>query len=167
MGSNSLLEGVVLGEIAGRQAAEAVGGRRRRPDRLLRKTPDHPPRGIELGISDLVYSLKSLMWRHVGLERNEASLTEAMEHLSFWFDAVMRLAPAEPRAWELVNMLTVANLATMGARERRESRGVHFRTDYLDLAAPEHTLIQPRETDEHCVTGTVTHVSVEKTLTYG
>ncbi len=168
MGSNSLLEGMVLGQTVGMSVTKENGRRQRhRPERILRRKLDAAPQGIELGISDLIYSMKSLMWRHVGLERNEASLSEAMEHLSFWFDAVMRLAPAEPRAWELVNMLTVANLATMGARERRESRGVHFRTDYLDDSSPKHTLIQPMETNDHCVTGTVTHASVDEILTYG
>ena len=168
MGSNSLLEGMVLGRVAGNSVANGSSERHRhRPERILRRELDAAPRGIELGISDLIYSLKSLMWRQVGLERDEEALSEAKHHLSFWFDAVMRLAPAEPRAWELVNMLTVANLATMGAKERRESRGVHFRTDYLDVAAPEHTMITPCETDDHCVEGTLSHLSIEKSLTYG
>ncbi len=168
MGSNSLLEGMVLGRTAGISVASGDSDRHRhRPERILRRKLDEAPQGIELGISDLVYSLKSLMWREVGLEREEKTLTEAQEHLSFWFDAVMRLAPAEARAWELVNMLTVANLATMGAKERRESRGVHYRTDYPELEAPTHTIISPCEMADHCVEGAVTHVSSENTLTYG
>ncbi|MBC8203234.1 MAG: L-aspartate oxidase [Planctomycetes bacterium] len=148
MGSNSLLEGMVLGEIAGRGAAKSVIKRKRRPDRLLRRTMDHPPQGIELGISDLVYSLKSLMWRQVGLERNKSALLEAREHISFWFDAARRLAPSEPRAWELINMLTVASIATEGAMKREESRGVHFRTDYLDVDEPKHSLMRPIAVDD-------------------
>ena len=35
-----------------------------------RRKLDAAPSGIELGISDLTYSMKSLMWRHVGLERD-------------------------------------------------------------------------------------------------
>jgi L-aspartate oxidase len=168
MGSNSLLEGMVLGRVAGLDVSTKESNRHRhRPERMLRRKLDKAPQGIELGISDLVYSLKSLMWRQVGLEREETTLTEAQEHLSFWFDAVMRLAPAEARAWELVNMLTVANLATMGAKERRESRGVHFRTDFQEMNTPLHTMISPCETDDHCVKGEVRHVSVEATLTYG
>ncbi len=168
MGSNSLLEGMVLGRAAGVSVAQSKNNRHRhRPERILRRKLDEAPQGIELGISDLLYSMKSLMWRQVGLEREESQLAEAKEHLSFWFDAVMRLAPAEARAWELVNMLTVANLATMGAKERKESRGVHFRTDYLDLGAPEHTMISPCETDDHCVEGAISHVSTEECLTYG
>jgi L-aspartate oxidase len=143
MGSNSLLEGMVLGEFAGCGAAESVIKRKRRPSRLLRRTIDHPPQGIELGISDLVYSLKSLMWRQMGLERNESDLLEAREHISFWFDAAQRLAPSKPRAWELINMLTVASIAAEGAIQRKESRGVHFRTDYVEIGESQHSLMRP------------------------
>lgn len=168
MGSNSLLEGMVLGSSAGLSVAIGQSDRHRhRPERILRRKLDAAPQGIELGISDLLYSMKSLMWRQVGLERTEAELEEAQVHLSFWFDAVMRLAPAETRAWELVNMLTVANVVTMGAKERRESRGVHYRTDFREQCEPLHTMISPCETDDHCVEGAVTQISVDAALTYG
>ena len=36
----------------------------------------------------------------------------------------------EPEGWQCQNMLTVSRLMAEGARRRRESRGVHFRTDY-------------------------------------
>jgi len=160
MGSNSLLEGMVLGEVAGIAAGSQVSeGHRHRPDRILKRTVDTPPRGMELSISDLIYSMKSLMWRHVGLERDDALLKEASDHLSFWFDAARRLAPAEPRAWELVNMLTVANMATKGALMRQESRGVHYRTDFTSMGNVYHTLIQPKIEDDHCVSGAIQHQS--------
>jgi aspartate oxidase len=111
--------------------------------------------------------MKSLMWRHVGLERDAALLHEAREHLSFWFDAACRLAPAEPRAWELINMLTVANLATIGADIRRESRGVHYRTDHIEKTTPCHTIIQPQELEDHRIVSEVTQVCIGNGLTYG
>ena len=160
MGSNSLLEGMVLGEAAGIAAGSRVNKtHKQRPDRILKRTVDIPPQGIELGISDLIYSMKSLMWRHVGLERDEALLKEASSHLSFWFDAARRLAPAEPRAWELVNMLTVASMATEGALLRKESRGVHYRTDFTSIGQPYHTLIQPTIENHHLVSGVIQHQS--------
>lgn len=168
MGSNSLLEGMVLGETAGRNAALlSKSTKRPRPSRILRRELDDAPHGIELGISDLIYSMKSLMWRQVGLERNEEQLSEAHGHLSFWFDAVRKLAPAEPRAWELVNMLTVANLAALGARDRKESRGVHYRTDFVHEGTPQHTIITPIETEHHCIESEIRHIGIGERLTYG
>lgn len=167
MGSNSLLEGMVLGETAGRNAALlSKSTKRPRPSRILRRELDDAPHGIELGISDLIYSMKSLMWRQVGLERNEEQLSEAHGHLSFWFDAVRKLAPAEPRAWELVNMLTVANLAALGARDRKESRGVHYRTDFVHEGTPQHTIITPIETEHHCIESEIRHIGIGERLTY-
>jgi len=168
MGSNSLLEGMVLGEAAGRNAALlSKSTKRPRPSRILRRELDDAPHGIELGISDLIYSMKSLMWSQVGLERNEEQLSEALGHLSFWFDAVRKLAPAEPRAWELVNMLTVANLAALGARDRKESRGVHYRTDFVHEGTPQHTIITPIETEHHCIASEIRHIGIGERLTYG
>lgn len=168
MGSNSLLEGMVLGETAGRNASLlSKSTKRPRPSRILRRELDDAPHGIELGISDLIYSMKSLMWRQVGLERNEEQLSEAHGHLSFWFDAVRKLAPAEPRAWELVNMLTVANLAALGARDRKESRGVHYRTDFVHEGTPQHTIITPIETEHHCIESEIRHIGIGERLTYG
>ncbi len=168
MGSNSLLEGMVLGEAAGRYASIASENTtRHRPSRILRRELDAAPQGIELGIADLIYSMKSLMWRHVGLERNAELLEEAKEHLSFWFDAARRLAPSEPRAWELVNMLTVANLATLGASKREESRGVHYRTDFVDLSETMHTVIKPVEQADHCIESEIQNQPVNEPLTNG
>ena len=55
-----------------------------------------------------------------------------MAKIVFWSRAVAKLGPSEPRALELVNMLTVAHLSTLGALAREESRGTHFRSDYPD-----------------------------------
>jgi hypothetical protein len=59
--------------------------------------------------------------------------------------AVGDLGSSDPRSWELVNMLTVARLATLGALAREESRGVHYRLDFRE-SRPEwraHTILSP------------------------
>ena len=73
-------------------------------------------------------------------------MRDAMESLEFWSRAVEALPKDSPRAWELLNMLTVARLATLGALEREESRGVHHRTDFpkLDPAGPSHLELRPQ-----------------------
>jgi len=40
--------------------------------------------------------------------------------------------PNFPQGWELQNMLTVCLLIAQSALARRESRGVHFRSDHPD-----------------------------------
>ncbi len=134
MGSNSLLEGLVLGERAGAAAARAVmDGPASSLDHVARSDEERREALVELNLEDLTYSLKSMMWRQMGLERSGPALDETLERLTFWARAVAALPLETPRAWELVNMLTVAQVATHAARARNESRGVHWRTDHPAL----------------------------------
>ena len=131
MGSNSLLEAVVLGERAGRAVASAVEPPDLQSlDRLHVPARPEPPSGVHVNVQDVTYSLKSLMWRQMGVERSGEGLASAVEDIGFWSRAVRELAPSEPRTWELINMLTVAELATRAALVREESRGVHYRKDF-------------------------------------
>ncbi|MBL8694004.1 MAG: L-aspartate oxidase [Planctomycetes bacterium] len=146
MGSNSLLEGVVLGERAGRlAAAEAREVDLRTIDGRLRGPSSRPPPGVQVNLQDLLYSLKSLMWRQVGVERTSARLQDALEKIRFWTRAVSELELEEPRAMELVNMLTVARLIALGGLAREESRGTHQRAETPETRAEwrAHTLIRP------------------------
>src|SRR4029078_13435031 len=93
--------------------------------------PDRkPPPGVHVNLQDIIYSLKSLMWRQAGVERTRAGLEDALSKIRFWSRAVTDLGLSEPRAFELVNMLTVAHLSFIGALAREESRGTHFRTEF-------------------------------------
>jgi L-aspartate oxidase len=149
MGSNSLLEAIVLGSRTGREAGSR--GRTRTAsqqagDTALAGAPDSC--GVELNIEDMTYSLKAIMWRQMGVERDQPGLEGAVSKIEFWSRALGALAPdpaRQPRAFELSNMLLLARLATLGALAREESRGVHWRSDYpsTDPAWCAHTRIAP------------------------
>ena len=146
MGSNSLLEALVLGDSAGRHAGTAARSRTPiAPDLMPRPSSSAPPAGVHLGIEDMTYSLKSLMWRQMGIVRDEASLTDALRKVVFWTQAVRELAGFERRSVELSNMLTLAQLATHGALARTESRGVHGRKDHPEASSAwcAHTVFRP------------------------
>lgn len=70
-------------------------------------------------------ALQDLMWRHVGLERDEAGLVEASATLSNWRSP----APVDRRSAEDRNLLDLARLTVDAALARRESLGAHFRSD--------------------------------------
>jgi L-aspartate oxidase len=155
MGSNSLLECLVLGQRAGACAAEEAHGKgiqdwQVRAPRLHDAAPD----GMQVNIQDVTYSLKSLMWRQLGVERTEEQLDDALDKIALWNRAVGELGKAEPATWELANMLTVARLAALGARVRTESRGAHHRADHprTDEAWRAHTRCLPLFEDGH-ITG--------------
>lgn len=129
LASNSLLEGAVLGSSAGVAAAHESRGKRPGLPRTMSGPPPaaEAPRILQ---DDLLYSLKSLMWRQVGLRRDAAGLRDALARIGFWNHYLMRAPLSDRRACELANMLAVASLVTRAALLREESRGTHYRNDF-------------------------------------
>lgn len=133
LASNSLLEGMVFGEIAGRLAA-------RRAQELA--GIDHPlplshllPRSprTALDAEDVLHSLRSVMSRNVAIERTADRLRETIEIIEFWSRYTMDKVFNTPKEWEVQNLLTVALCVANSAAARCESRGVHFRGDYPQI----------------------------------
>jgi len=151
LASNSLLEGLVHGARAAEDIAEslAAGGRRR-----LEVPPVeaviYPESREPLDLADIRESLRSLMWRSVGIIRDARGLTEAADQVDFWCRYVLGHVFHDPAGWTLQNMLTVSRLMISAARTREESRGVHTRSDFpaADPAWNRHvTLRCPAEAD--------------------
>jgi L-aspartate oxidase len=137
LASNSLLEGLVYGARAGQAAsaevlAASAADEFRVPMIAASKAAD--ARGGEangsLDLVDIRNSLRSLMWRHVGVERTGEALGEALETVEGWCRYVLPRQFADPQGWQLQNMLEVARLMIRAAIERRETRGVHVRGDH-------------------------------------
>jgi L-aspartate oxidase len=127
LASNSLLECLVFGKRAGAVAAQEASGPA--PD-VRWKTPRREWRGAELDLEDIRNSLRSVMWRNVGVERDRDGLRYAMDSIEFWSGYVLDAVFDDPGGWELQNMLSLGRLMAHAALWRRESRGVHFRKDY-------------------------------------
>ncbi len=130
LGSNSLLEGLVAGSVAGAEASKSI-------ERAKRELFPYPIQELTggskiswLDLDDIGNSLKSLMWRDVGIERDEKHLLEAEEMIEMWCSYVLDKEFFNPTGWELQNMLLVSRLIVVSARNRKESRGVHHRSDY-------------------------------------
>lgn len=145
MGSNSLLEGLVHGRLTGLAAAGAA------PARAGLELPDCPPGrsvpGAELSLADMVYSLKSLMWRQVGIEREGSGLQDALDRLQTWHGYLARLCPFTPAGVEVVNMMQVAMAVALCASFRTESRGTHSRSDHPEAREEwrRHTRLRLRD----------------------
>jgi len=137
LASNSLLEGLVYGARAGAAASADVlampGGdgadEYRVPPISFPRVAAGEPSGT-LDLADIRNSLRALMWRHVGVERTEASLREALDAVEGWCRYVLPRQFADPSGWQLQNMLEVARLMIHAAIDRRETRGVHYRADH-------------------------------------
>ena len=126
LASNSLLEGLVFGrrvadDIARSGAPEAM-------PRQLVSDVQRPPVGID--IEDVRASLRSAMWRHVGIERSGARLREVQAMFAAWGRYALDGVFESPEGWEMLNLLTVGALMTGAALARTESRGTHRRSDH-------------------------------------
>jgi L-aspartate oxidase len=155
LASNSLLEGLVFGAITGAMAAEMKGNGHAHtaseraiafgvPSLLAgrvqgfaaaRPAPVHVVSEIttsdagELDIADVRTSLRSAMWKNVGIERTGARLASMRDMLDFWANYTLDRIFDDLQGWEVQNMLLAASLVTASASWRRESRGCHERMD--------------------------------------
>jgi L-aspartate oxidase len=132
LGSNSLLEGLVFGQIAGQTVMQRPAVDVAAPKHLLIRYQIPSSDRSRLDSSDVRNSLRALMWRNVGITRKARPLSEAKEIIRFWHRYVMDKVFDSPEGWECQNMLTVSMLMTHAAEWRKESRGVHYRMDYTE-----------------------------------
>ncbi len=145
LGTNSLLDIVVFGKHAGLKAAEyaktaefeklpenAEAGSRSRMEALQKGS------GKE-NVFDLSTELKNVMFSDVGIYRNEKDMQSALEkvrEIKARFNEVHvsdtgKIFNTELlNAWELGNLLDVAEVIAVSALNRKESRGGHSREDY-------------------------------------
>jgi L-aspartate oxidase len=125
LASNSLLEALVFARRVSQDVRRCLGSRRI-PSRIPELgASDMVPADPGADSADLIQRIRTIMWEQVGLVRTEAGLVEA--RLEF---RDMAAAIAKPKAANVRNMLTAAQLIATAALSRRESRGAHFRADY-------------------------------------
>jgi len=131
LASNSLLEGLVYGAIAGRNASEAARADTSDSLRVLPVTyAQRDGSGGWIDVADIRNSVRALMWRSVGVQRRQERLEEAVQDVHRYASYVLSHGMRDVESWELQNMLTVGLMMTHAALARQESRGVHLRMDY-------------------------------------
>ncbi|RYZ20421.1 MAG: L-aspartate oxidase, partial [Chitinophagaceae bacterium] len=88
-------------------------------------------------ITQSLKELQQVMSDYVGIVRNTVRLERAMKRIDLLFEEteeLYRSTTVSPQLLELRNLITVGYLITKGASFRKESRGLHYNTDY-----PEHS----------------------------
>lgn len=134
LASNSLLEGLVFGRIAGETAGRRAGEMKNTTTVYSLKNRRPVSQRTELDLPDIRNSLLSVMWRNVGIERCEDRLKETCEILIFWDHYTLDKTFDDVDGWEMQNQLTVSRLIVMSALARKDSIGVHYRTETGDRA---------------------------------
>jgi len=153
LASNSLLEGLVFGTRAGatptgitcHSYSNATGAKPRREESSGSRHAAGPSTASISDLSHVVNSLRTILWEQVGIIREHAALTEAVQ----WLEdlSVPEPVPLDRQCHEARNMLTVARLIAFSALARRESRGAHYRTDMPfrdDSTPPRHSFVKKR-----------------------
>jgi L-aspartate oxidase len=129
LASNSLLEGLVLGDRAGRAAAERRG---ERFDGDMAHGTDRRRHEERVDLEDLRKSLASRTWRRAGVLRDGPGLSEALAAIDRWRHFMSRVKLVGRLGFEVENLLLLGALMTAAARLRAESRGTHNRLDHTE-----------------------------------
>ena len=130
LGSNSLLEGLVVGYHAGEAAGSAAAEQSAETAHPRMKAQLAAAQHDVIDVGDVTNAIRAVAWRSLGIERTRVGIEEAVHMMQFWGRYVMDRGFEHAAGWELQNMLLVARLIAHTALLREESRGVHFRTDF-------------------------------------
>jgi L-aspartate oxidase len=135
LASNSLLEGLVYGH----RICEAIDEHIDKV-RLMNSLPEWDAQGTTFPkemvlITQSWKEMKDVMSSYVGIVRNNVRLERAMARLNLLYqetEVLYRTTLLSPQLFELRNLITIAYLITRSAQMRKESRGLHFTTDFPD-----------------------------------
>jgi succinate dehydrogenase / fumarate reductase flavoprotein subunit len=147
LGTNALLDLIVFGKYAGLKAAEYS------QQTSFTELPPGPAdfanaqfadlqkgNGTERVI-DIAEEMKSVMFDHVGVFRVEEGMQKAVDKIRALKDRFQHIQLDDHNeaynldvinAWEVKNLLDLAEVTAVSSLERRESRGAHSRDDYPD-----------------------------------
>lgn len=133
LASNSLLEGLVYGK----RIAEALENiidtipyKEGIPEWDAEGTTE--PKELVL-MTQSLKELKEIMSSYVGIVRTDVRIKRALDRLFLLYEETEDLynsTKISPQLCELRNLITIAYLITKAAGMRKESRGLHYNTDY-------------------------------------
>lgn len=168
LGGNSLLETIVFGAIAGENIVKYLSANKKGNDSeifiesALKEEKGEISQIFEIGGKENVFHLfeemNSAMWNNAGIFRHETQLKDGLKNLrnikercnnigirykgkKFNFELYWLL--------ELIGSIDIAEAVIIGAIDRKESRGSHYRTDY------------PKRDDENYLKHTIASYSPE------
>jgi L-aspartate oxidase len=133
LASNSLLEGLVFGHrifLELNQKLDNIEWKNGIPEWNAEGTSD--PKELVL-LTQSLKELKEIMTSYVGIVRSDTRLERAYARLHILYEETEKLyntTTISPQLCELRNLITIAYLITRSAGIRKESRGLHYNTDY-------------------------------------
>ena len=133
LASNSLIEAVVYADAAARHAVDRLPGLALRHDvpAWNDEGTRHPEEMVL--ITQSIREVGQIMGTYVGIVRSNLRLDRAWNRLDILYEETERLfkcSKASREICELRNIINVGYLIMRQAKERHESRGLHYTIDY-------------------------------------
>ena len=133
LASNSLIEAVVYADAAARHSMDNIGHYSFRED-----VPEWNDEGTQHNeemvlITQSLKEVNQIMSTYVGIVRSNLRLDRAWNRLDILYEETERLfkqSKASKEICELRNLINVGYLIMRQAKERHESRGLHYSIDY-------------------------------------
>lgn len=147
LGGNSLLEGAYFGRLAGMQASSSASKRDfqmidyAQVNKEMRYVDVILNGESRFNINSMRKNLGEVLFKSAGIYRSEKSLVDALEYIHYLFDHTYGLHCVNKELennvelsaiLEFRNALLVAEAMVLSALKREESRGVHYREDFLE-----------------------------------
>lgn len=134
LASNSLIEAVVYADAAARHAMNNINHYSQRTD-----VPEWNDEGTQFPeemvlITQSIKEVNQIMSTYVGIVRSNLRLDRAWNRLDLLYEETERLfklSKVSREICELRNIINVGYLIMRQAKERKESRGLHYTIDYL------------------------------------
>ncbi len=138
LASNSLLESIVFSHRASQDAIQQLN-----EIRLQSDIPDWNAEGMVLNeemvlITQSKKELQAIMSSYVGIVRSNLRLQRAFDRLKLLYQETEDLynkSILTPRLCELRNLINIGYLIITAARQRHESRGLHYSLDYPKVSS--------------------------------
>ena len=133
LASNSLIEAVVYADAAAHHATQAIDHYELRTDvpRWNDEGTSHPEEMVL--ITQSLREVNQIMGSYVGIVRSNLRLDRAWNRLDILYqetEALFKCSKASREICELRNIINVGYLIMRQAKERKESRGLHYTVDY-------------------------------------
>lgn len=139
LGGNSLLELIVFAQVAGKQSAEYV------KKNLSQKTDttyklEYNATNIEIDFYTIKDELGELFYNNVGITREKTQLQKALEKVKYFETLLSKMGVEDDSKiyntnliefLEFKNLLYLSRFIILGALQRKESRGAHYRVDFM------------------------------------
>jgi succinate dehydrogenase / fumarate reductase flavoprotein subunit len=147
LGTNALLDLIVFGKYSGLKAAEYALSEPyldlpAEPEAFaMKQLNDLRNSSGKENMVDLAAEMKTVMADHVGVFRIEEGMQEAVDKMAEIKERFKDIKVDDQglkynmnliEAWELSNLIDIANVTAVSALARKESRGAHSRDDYPD-----------------------------------